>query len=464
MMLLQLMTNKIRYRGLVPDYYAKPGKSKQTGIRAIYKIIIISMICLNVPSLKAQKPLVLSLDSAVLYAIDHNKTLINSKYAIQKSEQKIKETIAVGLPQANATLDYNNFLGASASIQLNPEAPPAVIEFNPTSNVKGSISQMIFNGNYFVGVQLSKLAKTITEQGYQRDELNVKEQTIQAYCMILASERISAIIRENKANALLLYEKTMNLANAGVLEQTDAKKLSVMVASVDNALKSSERQVELGYNLLRLQLGLEPDQEISLSSSLLDIAQLYKVQTALADTFNIERNIDFQMVAMQGEIAQKTIDLRKSSYLPSVVAFYSRTEKLKKPLFDMTPKNVLGFTLTVPILSGGQRLAQLDQAKIDYDINTNTKDLLTQQLTLQDSQIRYTYNNLLEQLATQKENKDIAKEVLDKMNLKYTQGVVSSLELTSANTDYLNAETTYTSIMLQILNAEISLRKINSKL
>ena len=464
MMLLQLMTNKNRYLGLVPVYFAKPGNSKQTGIKAIYKIIIISMICLNVPSLKAQKPLVLSLDSAVSYAIDHNKTLINSKYAIQKSTQKIKETIAVGLPQANATLDYNNFLGASASIQLNPEAPPAVIEFNPTSNVKGSISQMIFNGNYFVGVQLSKLAKSITEQSYQKDELNVKEQTIQAYCMILAGERISAIIRENKTNALLLYEKTMNLANAGILEQTDAKKLSVMVASVDNALKSSERQVELGYNLLRLQLGLAPDQEIILSSSLLDIAQLYKVQTALADTFNIERNIDFQMVAMQGEIAQKTIDLRKSSYLPSVTAFYSRTEKLKKPLFDMTPKNVLGFTLTVPILSGGQRLAQLDQARIDYDINTNTKDLLTQQLTLQDSQIRYTYNNLLEQFATQKENKDIAKEVLDKMNLKYTQGVVSSLELTSANTDYLNAETTYTSIMLQILNAEISLRKINSKL
>ena len=164
MMLLQLMTNKNRYLGLVPVYFAKPGNSKQTGIKAIYKIIIISMICLNVPSLKAQKPLVLSLDSAVSYAIDHNKTLINSKYAIQKSEQKIKETIAVGLPQANATLDYNNFLGASASIQLNPEAPPAVIEFNPTSNVKGSISQMIFNGNYFVGVQLSKLAKTITEQ------------------------------------------------------------------------------------------------------------------------------------------------------------------------------------------------------------------------------------------------------------------------------------------------------------
>lgn len=458
------MKNKNRFSNLLSFDPVKPDKSKQNGMKTIYKVILGSMICLNVLSVKAQQPLVLSLDSAISYALEHNKTLVNSKYAIDKSALKIKETIAAGLPQVNATMDYSNFLGASASLQLNPEAPPAVIEFNPTSNVKGSISQMVFNGNYFVGVQLSKLAKTITEQSYQKDELNVKEQAIQAYCMILASERISTIIRENKTNAQLIYEKTKNLANAGILEQTDAKKLSVMVASVDNALKSSERQVELGYNLLRLQLGLESDQEIKLSSTLIDIAQEYKVQTALADTFNIANNIDFQMVAMQGEIAQKNIDLRKSSYLPSVMAFYSRTEKLKKPLFDMTPKNVLGFTLTVPILSGGQRLAQLDQAKIDYDINTNTKDLLTQQLTLQDRQIRYTYNNLLEQFATQKENREIAKEVLDKMNLKYDQGIVSSLELTSANTDYLNAETTYTSIMLQILNAEISLRKINSKL
>lgn len=462
--MVSLEKTKNRDENLPSDLTAKPDKSKQNGMKPIYKYILGSIICLNVLSVKAQQPMVLSLDSAISYAIDHNKTLVNSKYAIDKSALKIKESIAAGLPQINATMDYNNFLGASASLQLSPEAPPAIIEFNPTSNVKGSISQMVFNGNYFVGVQISKLAKTITEQSYQKDELNVKEQTIQAYCMILASERISTIIRENKTNAQLIYEKTKNLANAGILEQTDAKKLSVMVASVDNALKSSERQVELGYNLLRLQLGLGSDQEIKLSSTLVDIAQEYRVQTALSDTFKIENNIDFQMVDMQGEIAQKNIDLRKSSYLPSVVAFYSRTEKLKKPLFDMTPKNVLGFTLTVPILSGGQRLAQLDQAKIDYDINSNTKELLRQQLTLQERQIRYNYNNLQEQLATQKENKEIAKEILDKMNLKYDQGIVSSLELTSANTDYLNAETTYTSIMLQILNAEISLRKINSKL
>ncbi|MCX6224879.1 MAG: TolC family protein [Bacteroidia bacterium] len=433
-------------------------------MKTIYKFIVSGIYCLAVLSLQAQDPLILSLDSAVSYAIGHNKTLVNSKFAIDKSTQKLRETIAAGLPQINASMDYNNFLGAQASLQLNPAAPPAIIEFNPTSSFKANVSQLVFNGNYFVGIELSKLAKTITEQSYQKDELNVKEQTIQAYCMILASERILVIIRSNKENALLIYDKTKNLANAGIIEQTDVKKLSVMVASVDNALKSMQRQVELGYNLLRFQLGLNSDQAISLASNLDDISRQFILHSSLAESFNIQNNIDFKLISMQGDIAQKTIKMRKSSYLPTLAAYYSRTDKILKPLFDFTPKNVVGLTLNVPILSGGQRLAQLNQARIDSDISTNTKELLTQQLTLQERQFGYNYYTLLVLYDTQKAIVEIAKEVLDKMNLKYQQGIISSLEVTSANNDYLTAESNFTNLILQLLNAEMTLRKINSKL
>jgi len=412
----------------------------------------------------AQQPIKLSLDSAVNYAISHNRTLINSKFTVDKSAQKIKETISQGLPQVNASLDYSNFLGATASLQLNPSAPPAVIEFNPTSNFKASASQLIFNGSYFVGVQLSKLGKSIAEQSYQKDEQNVKEQVIQAYYMVLASERILTILNGNKTNVQLIQEKTQNLANAGVIEQTDAKKLSILVTSVENAIKSTQRQVEFGYNLLRLQLGIESEQAIQLSTRLDDIALLYIRPPIAAEAFNIQDNQDFKLVSMQGEIALKSIQLKKASYLPTLAAFYSYTEKLKKPVFDLSPKNVIGLTLNVPIFSGGQRSSQVKQAKIDYEISENTKDLLTQQLTVQESQLRFNYNNLLEQYQNQKANVEMAKEVLENMKRKYQQGIISSLELTSSNTDYLNAESNYTSITLQLLNAEASLRKINSKL
>ena len=424
--------------------------------------LILSVFVLSFFSLHAQNTIELSLDSAVNYAVVHNKILNNSRYAINKSSQKIKETISQGLPQISASVDYTSFLGAEASLTLDPTAPPAIIKFNPTSNFTASASQLIFNGNYIVGVQLAKLAKTITEKSYHKDELDVKEQTYQAYYMILAMQRILDKLKENYKNAQTIYENTNNLAKVGIIEHTDAKKLSVMVASVGNAVRSTERQVELGYNLLRFQLGLRSDQEIHLTTLLEGIAKKYDILNNPIETFNIQNNIDYQLVSMQGDIAKKSIDMAKASYLPSLVAVYSYTEKIKKPNFDMSPKHVLRFQLDIPIFAGGLRKSQLSQAKIDIDINENTKDLLTDQLTLQEKQLRFDFNNFLEQYSTQKKNVDISKEVLDQMNLKFQQGTVSILDLTSANNDYLTAETDLTGTILELLNKELALKKLNN--
>ena len=434
-------------------------------MKQILKIILFTVFSINVISLQAQEPLELSLDSAVTYAINHNKTLINSKYTIEKSAQKIKETIAQGLPQVNATVDYLNFLGAEAELKMGGSgAPPIIIEFNPTSSFKASASQLIFSGNFIIGVQLSKLAKTITEQSYQKNVLNVKEQTAQAYYTVLVSKRILEIIKENKKNANTIYEKTINMVKTGLVEETDAKKLSVMVTSLDNAVKSTERQLELAYNLLRLQLGLDSNQPVKLSSSIDDVFQKYIVKSMVVDSFNIQNNVDYKLISMQGEIAEKQILMQKANYLPTLAAFYAHTEKIIKPNFDMAPKDIVGLTLSIPIFSSGQRKAKLNQAKIDYDISNNTKDLLTQQLSMAQKQLLFNYKNLFEQYRNQKTNVEVAKEVLDKMQLKYQQGVVSSLELTSANSDYLKAESDYTVTLLKLLNAKLSLQKINNNL
>jgi outer membrane protein TolC len=130
----------------------------------------------------------------------------------------------------------------------------------------------------------------------------------------------------------------------------------------------------------------------------------------------------------------------------------------------MSPKNILGVSLSIPIFSSGVRHAKLSQAKIDYKTSQNTKELVSQQLTLAEVQSKYNYNNYLEQYENQKTNVVIAKEVLDQIKLKYAQGLVSSLEMTSANSDYLKAESDKISTLLELLNAELALKKINNNL
>jgi len=83
---------------------------------------------------------------------------------------------------------------------------------------------------------------------------------------------------------------------------------------------------------------------------------------------------------------------------------------------------------------------------------------------MQEKQLRYDFNSLLEQYVTQKTNIEVSKEIVQNISLKYEQGMTSILELTNANNDYLKAEADYISVALQLLNADLALRKINNNL
>ncbi len=434
-------------------------------IRKFKIVLFFFLLGLGIKPLYAQdSTMTLSLDKAIEYALQNNKVIQNARFSSHASKEKIWETTAAGLPQISASADYNNFLGAQAELRLNESAPPAIIEFNPTSAFKFNVSQLVFSKSYYVGLQLSKLASQMAEMNSQKTEMDVKEQVTRAYYLILIYEKTLKIIEENRTYSLVILEKTKNLANAGIIEKTEVSKLSVMVTSVENAQKAAERQLEMAFNMLRFQLGVNAGINIKLTTSLDDISQQIKIENVLINTFNIDDNTDYNLVLMQEKMRKSQISLERTSYLPTLAGYYSYTGKILKPKFDMTPKNVVGLNLSVPIFSSGLRHSKVSQAKINLNIAENTKELVNNQLTIQEKQLRFNLNTLLEEYQNQKINIETAKEVLDKMNLKFQQGIVSSLELTSANSNYLSAESSYVTTLFQLLDAELALRKLNGNL
>jgi outer membrane protein TolC len=433
-------------------------------IKRFEVIMIIAALGSGIMPLKAQDTITLSLNDAMDYAIQHNKTLVNAKYNIDKTKQKNWEITASGLPQVSSAIDYTNYLGAEISFSLSESAPAATIPFNPTSNFKVNVSQLVFNGSYFVGLQLAKLSLEASQLNYQKSETDVKEQVTRAYYLVLVAERTLNILAANISNAQNIYQKTYNLYKTGIIEKSEADKLSVMVATIENSQKAAERQLEMAYNLLRLNLGLEAGQPLILSDKLDDISDRVRFQSAVDGSFDINNNFDYKLILSQERLLTKQVSFEKANYFPTIAGFYSHTEKILKPKFDMTPKNVIGLSATVPIFSSGLKRSRVSQAKTNQLIISNTRELLDQQISLQEKQARFNLNNLMEQYETQKKNMGIAKEVYENMSLKYEQGIVSSLELTSANSNYMSAEAGFTNVLFQLLDAELTLRKINGKL
>jgi len=170
------------------------------------------------------------------------------------------------------------------------------------------------------------------------------------------------------------------------------------------------------------------------------------------------------MMNKQQLLSKKQVDLERMNYLPTLSGFYSRTEKILKPDFDMTPPNIVGLQMNIPIFSSGSRKAKVEQARINYETTLNNKALLIDQLLIQEKQSRFNLRSGLEQYQSQKDNVEVSRRVYDNINLKYQQGMVSSLDLTTANNNYLQAESSYINALVQLLNAQLELNKLLNNL
>ncbi len=132
----------------------------------------------------------------------------------------------------------------------------------------------------------------------------------------------------------------------------------------------------------------------------------------------------------------------------------------KFPRLRWFQNSVVGLQLSVPIFASGQRYAQIKKAQINLEKAKTTKDMVTEQLLIQEKQLRYNLVNANLQYKSQKENIEVSKRVYTSMENKFKQGMASSLELTQANSLYLQAENNYVSALMNLLQTKLALDKL----
>lgn len=406
----------------------------------------------------AQEVQELSLAKAVEFAVEHNKQLQISRKDIDLYKQKVRESVSQGLPQINGSLDYSTNFGYKMDFGGN------AIKMKDQSNVGVNVSQLIFSGQWILGVQTSKIAEKIANQQVDITELDIQENVINTYYTILVSERLRDIVKQNMENMEKIYTHTKNMYEAGTVEVTDVDQIRITVGQLKNNLLALNRTIEVNYNLLRLQLGLQAESGIRLTQPLEDFLAKEDYLTLAARPFDINGNAEYQLMQTQEELSKKMVGLQRWTYAPTISGSYGYNYKLLKPALDMSPKHSASLVMNIPIFSGLQRKAQLEQAKIELEQTSLNKSLLEDQLYVNEKQYKYELKNATENYLLQKDNIDVAKRVLENMQRKYEFGAVSSLDLTQANNNYLEAENNYTNACLTLLQAETQLERLYNNL
>ena len=129
----------------------------------------------------------------------------------------------------------------------------------------------------------------------------------------------------------------------------------------------------------------------------------------------------------------------------------------------MQPPHVVAVSVTMPLWSSGKRAAGVTEKKIALEKARNTLAETTDQLGIQNQQLRFNLQNAYETYLNEKENIDVTQRVFRSTTNKYQYGATSNLELVNASNDVISAQSTYVQAVLTLVNAELELSKFLNK-
>ncbi|MCG8753155.1 TolC family protein, partial [Tenacibaculum finnmarkense] len=164
------------------------------------KYIYTVFICFCTSFLFAQKQLNLSMQEAIDYAIKNSYANKIAKNDIKVAIKRKWETTTIGLPKIDGKVAYqNNLKQAVLLTDFNNDGIDEELIFGKkqTMNATATLSQLIFDGSYLVGLQAAKTYLKISEQAKQKTALATREAIINAYGNILVSERLIEILEKN---------------------------------------------------------------------------------------------------------------------------------------------------------------------------------------------------------------------------------------------------------------------------
>lgn len=444
------------------------------------KIITICLLILVFsPDLKAQEAAAdstkFSLQQALEYGLQRHETIKNEELEYESAKKQVWEATSYGLPQVSASGQFRHNIIIPKSIvpanAFNPMAPAdelIALEFGTEFNVDFGIqvNQLIFEGSYIVGIQVSKYYKEFTSTSIDIAKQDVMYNISQAYYLVLIAKENLDLVDTTEAITRKLYEDTKELFNAGLIDETEVDQLELSLSRVETQQSLANRQYINAKNLLKMSMAYDMDSPIEPTDNLYDILDGLNSNNPTQQLLNVENNLDYILLNRKQKLDEYNVKNEKFKNLPSIAAFFQLNTLAGRNSFDFFQdkpwfaNSLWGLSLKIPITSSGNRWAKEQRAKIVVQQTSNQKDLLVRSLKYQEIQAKTQYNNAFDQLLREKDNVELSRKIYDRTIIKRNEGMASSLEVSQTQSQYINAQAGYIQAILDVLQSKTELDKL----
>jgi outer membrane protein len=422
----------------------------------------------------------LSLADAQIYALQNNRTVKNARIDMLSADKKIWETIAMGLPQLGLSANYqhqfvvpemsfgayldpyslpNGYITNTDVINAYKQSPSIPLGVPDNTTFDFTLSQLIFSGEYIVGLQATKVFKEISVNSLAKTEASTRETIADTYYLYLVLGESLRVLTASLASVEQTYNDAFKMNQQGFNEETDVDQIKISLSNLQRLVASVASQRDVSLQLMKYQLGLEISQPLILIDSLPAMIQEGNIRYLATPMFNYEQSIDYKIVRNLESSSALFVKREESKYLPTINAFYRRHEQTNQPSFNFAVKDLVGVGLNIPIFTSGTRKSKVGQAKYDLEKARINTENAAQALVLEFETALTTYQTAYGNFLTNSESIILSRKVYLKTLVKYKEGISTSFELAQNQSQFLTAEQAYYSI-LTLLNAKAKLDRI----
>jgi outer membrane protein TolC len=425
-----------------------------------------------------QNPSEFNLKQAIDYAIERNNQLDIDKLEIEDADAQILEYWSTGIPKLDGSVQYQHFVDIPVSLvpaEFFGGMPGefSEVQFGTNNRLEGALelSALLFDGGFFVGLKAQRLFKELRKRELVQSETEVRFNVTKAFLNVLVAIENNEILNNNIENLEANLKEAEENFEAGFIEKLDVDRIRLSLSTLESERQSVEGNALIAKNLLKFQMGYPIDEEIQLEGNLNEIFSSALVEEVEVDeSVNVEERIEYQIANKGLELSQVDINRLRAGYLPTLTGFASASRSLQRnDLFDDSeagwlPATIVGVNMSFSLFDGFNRRAKIQRAKITQERTLKEITQLERSIKMEVRNARISYNNAQNQSINAKQNLDLAEEIYRTSQIKFDEGVGSSVELRQAESDYYSAQSNHINAMYDLLNAYTELQKALGKL
>ncbi len=439
------------------------------------KIHLFLFLTLLFGSTQAQElPESLTLEEAIAFGLTHNRSIINADREIQKAKKEKWKTIATGLPQISSVVNYQNFLEMPVSLVPaeffggNP-GEFSELTFGTEQNMIGSLKmeQLIFDGSYLVGLQATKVYLAISENLFEKTNLEVKKMVTNLYSNALLAKYNIIFLEKNRASLENNFQEIHQLFRNGFEEEESVEQIQLSLAQANSRLKYAQNLLKIQQDMLKFVIGYPIEYPLKLTDELDDIFNEDIYFQTLPNTDNIDNNIDIRIADNTLKSEALKLKLEKSKALPKVNAFINRTYTGNSNEFTFTDgdqkwygSSLLGLNVQIPIFSSLGKSANTQKAKISLDQAKTQLEETQSKIRIEVNATLNEYQLSIDNYYTEKENLRLAESIEQKNQTKYFEGMIQTFELRMSQLQLYTAQNNFVSAIQKVISNKIELETL----